>query len=90
MKKIYLALAVFSAVAIVIGSTVLSVSYEPLDEVAERMNLTGESLLGSPFPEYTIPGFPGWAGGIISGLVGGITVFAIIRLLMKVGEDGGN
>jgi hypothetical protein len=82
LRKMYLVLSVVASVAILIGSLVLSFSYEPLDTVAERLNLTQQSILNSPFPEYTIPGLPDWLGGILSGLIGFIVVLIMVAVLL--------
>lgn len=51
---------------------------EPLDHVAEALNLTEwEGLSWTPLKEYSIPGLPDWLGYIISGFIGLAAIVAL-------------
>ncbi|AFH43061.1 PDGLE domain-containing protein [Fervidicoccus fontis] len=86
MKKSTIIILLISIIAIFLGSTIFSYSYEPLDKVAEELNLTSKSIIQSPFPEYTVPGISEWIGGIISGIVGMAMIFLILMVLLKLGK----
>lgn len=90
MKKVYLVLLAVAIIAIFLGSAIFSFSYEPLDTVAEKLNLTGESIIKSPFPEYSITGLPDWLGSVLSGLIGIVTVVMIVVILFRGIKNGGS
>jgi len=88
MRKAYTVLFLTGLVAVVLGSTLFSYSYEPLDTLAEKLNLTQQELFRAPLPEYTVPGLPGWLGGLISGFTGIVVVLLIILLSGGRKADG--
>ena len=63
--------------------------HEPLDLVAERLNLPDytEDFNWTPFLDYTVPGLPDWAGYIVSGLVG-VSIILILGLAIMKAKGG--
>jgi len=88
MRRAYIVLFLTGLAAVILGSTLFSYSYEPLDTLAEKLNLTQQELFRAPLPEYTVPGLPDWLGGLISGLIGIAAVLLITLLLGGRRTDG--
>lgn len=60
--------------------------HEPLDLVGERLGLQDrtEDMNWTPFLGYSVPGLPGWAGYIISGLIGILVILGLGVLMIKL------
>ncbi len=50
---------------------------EPLDRVAEMLNLTESEFNWTPLKDYTVPGLPEWLGYIVAGAIGMAIIIAI-------------
>jgi len=89
-KTVAVGLAV-AAVFVVVGNLVFSYSLETLDVQAERLGVSGESILDAPFPEYTIPGFDSLWGSVLLGIASMLLIFTVTlvvaNLLKKKGQD---
>jgi len=89
-KTVAIGLAV-AAVFVVVGNLVFSYALETLDVQAERLGVSGESILDAPFPEYTIPGFDNAWGSVLLGIASMLLIFTVTlvvaNLLKKKGQD---
>ncbi|MCS7121817.1 MAG: energy-coupling factor ABC transporter permease [Archaeoglobaceae archaeon] len=57
---------------------------EPLDFVADKLELEGEMIYKGIIPEYTIPGLDPYFSALISAIIGTFVVFSIVKLCMNL------
>lgn len=64
--------------------------HEPLDIVAEKLNLQDltESINWTPFLDYTIPGLPDEIGYILAGFLGISIILSIGIILNRLVKNG--
>jgi len=66
-----------AVIFVIIGNFVFAYAMETLDVTAEELEVVGENILESPFPDYVIPGFENEWGSILLGVIATLVIFMV-------------
>jgi len=83
-KRTIILILALAMIFVLIGTFVLSFSFETLDKSAEKLGAQEKDWYSAPFADYNIPGLENTWGALIVGIFGTLGLFGLGLVVAKI------
>ena len=83
-KRTIILILAIAMIFVLVGTFVLSFSFETLDKQAGKMNAKENPIYHAPFDGYNIPGLENTWGALIVGVFGTLGLFCLGLVVAKI------
>ena len=83
-KQTIILILALAMIFVLVGTFVLSFSFETLDKQADKLGAKENPVYEAPFADYNIPGLENTWGALIVGVVGTLGLFGLGLAVAKI------
>jgi hypothetical protein len=83
-KQTMILILALAMIFVLVGTFVLSFSFETLDKQADKLGVQENPVYQAPFADYDIPGLENTWGALIVGIVGTLGLFGLGLVVAKI------